>query len=156
MQDVSDKSLIHDSWVFSSLLSSTAIGNHSIYNPEKSSTSSKLEGASWNISYGDGSGASGDVYIDTLSIGGAVAKKQAVEVASNVSDSFITDYASGGLLGLGFDSINTGTLWLISFMHSVLRHRVKANLRASVTKPTKDILHQCQAFLSCSSIHREP
>lgn len=104
-----DKSLTYDSWVFSSELSSKAIGNHSIYDPSKSETSSKLEGASWNISYGDSSAASGDVYVDTISIGGAVAKKQAVELASNVSDQFVTDYASGGLLGLGFDSINTGT-----------------------------------------------
>ena len=109
VSSVDDNSLTYGSWVFSSELSSKAIGNHSIYDPSKSETSSKLEGASWNITYGDSSAASGDVYIDTVSIGGAIAKKQAVELASNVSDQFVTDFASGGLLGLGFDSINTGT-----------------------------------------------
>ena len=37
---------------------------HNIYNPAKSSTAKKASGA-WNISYGDGSTASGDPYTDT-------------------------------------------------------------------------------------------
>ena len=47
------------------------------YNPSQSGT--KKTGFSWNISYGDGSGASGDVYADTVEIGGVTATQQAVE-----------------------------------------------------------------------------
>ena len=96
------------SWVFSAELSTSEIGNHSVYDPTKSSTSSQLEGASWSITYGDSSSAGGDVYLDTVNVGGAVATGQAVETASNISSQFVSDYSSDGLLGLAFDSINTG------------------------------------------------
>jgi len=145
---VSDNSLIPGSWFFSSELSAKAIGNHSVYDPSKSKTSSKVDGASWNITYGDNSAASGDVYFDTVSVGGAVVKKQAIELASNVSDQFVTDYASGGLLGLGFDSINTGTLGGIPFRHPALHHKTYSNTQGSIPETPEDLLHQCQTIIS--------
>ena len=42
-----------------------------------------------------------------MSIGGATANTQAVELASQVSDSFVQDTASNGLVGLAFSKINT-------------------------------------------------
>ena len=105
---MSNDTLIILSWVFSAELSTSEIGNHSVYDPTKSSSSSQLEGASWSITYGDSSSAGGDVYTDTVNVGGAVATGQAVETASNISSQFISDYSSDGLLGLAFDSINTG------------------------------------------------
>ena len=54
-----------DLWVFSSELPASSQSGHSIYNPAKSSTAKKLSGYTWSISYGDGSGASGNVYTDT-------------------------------------------------------------------------------------------
>jgi hypothetical protein len=35
---------------------------HTIYNPAKSPTAEQMSGATWNIGYGDGSSASGNVY----------------------------------------------------------------------------------------------
>jgi Eukaryotic aspartyl protease len=35
---------------------------HVIYDPTKSGSAQLVEGATWNISYGDGSSASGNVY----------------------------------------------------------------------------------------------
>ncbi|KIW71976.1 hypothetical protein PV04_00201 [Phialophora macrospora] len=96
-----------DLWVFSSELSSSAQSGHSIYNPSKSSTSKKLNGASWSISYGDGSSASGDVYTDTVDIGGTTVTGQAVELAKTISAQFQQDENNDGLLGLAFSSINT-------------------------------------------------
>ncbi|MCJ1397104.1 Type I transmembrane sorting receptor [Xylographa trunciseda] len=96
-----------DLWVFSAELSTSEIGNHSVYDPTQSSTSSQIEGASWSITYGDSSSAGGDVYTDTVDVGGAIATDQAVETASNISSQFVSDYSSDGLLGLAFDSINT-------------------------------------------------
>ncbi|EXJ65384.1 hypothetical protein A1O7_01725 [Cladophialophora yegresii CBS 114405] len=96
-----------DLWVFSSELSSSVQAGHSIYDPSKSSTAKKLNGATWSISYGDGSSASGDVYTDTVDIGGTTVTGQAIELAKTVSAQFQQDENNDGLLGLGFSSINT-------------------------------------------------
>ncbi|KAA8652692.1 hypothetical protein EYZ11_007965 [Aspergillus tanneri] len=94
-----------DLWVFSSELPADEQTGHSIYKPGGNST--KLNGASWQISYGDGSSASGDVYKDTVNIGGVTANGQAVEAASKISQQFTQDKNNDGLLGLAFSSINT-------------------------------------------------
>ena len=65
-----------------------------------------LSGASWSISYGDGSSASGNVYTDKVAVGASVFPSQAVELAKTISSEFQSD-SSDGLLGLAFDSINT-------------------------------------------------
>ncbi|QRV95881.1 aspartyl protease [Ceratobasidium sp. AG-Ba] len=90
-----------DLWVWSSeyRASCSDLQGHSIYNPKKSSTSESLPGETWQISYGDGSHASGDVYLDTVVIGDIEIKRQAVEVAHQLSSEFI-ESGSDGLLGL--------------------------------------------------------
>ncbi|KAI0000737.1 Asp-domain-containing protein [Xylariaceae sp. FL0662B] len=98
-----------DFWVFSDELSSSEQSGHSIYSPSDSSTAKKVSGASWDISYGDGSGASGDVYTDVVNIGGVSFDAQAVEPASQISEQFTEDQNNDGLVGLAFSSINTVT-----------------------------------------------
>ncbi|KAH0842340.1 Aspartic protease pep1 [Fonsecaea pedrosoi] len=95
-------------WVFSSQLPSSERSGHSIYDPSKSKTSKQLSGATWKISYGDGSSASGSVYTDTVNVGGTTVTGQAVEVAKQISSQFQQDANNDGLLGLAFSSINTG------------------------------------------------
>lgn len=90
-----------DTWV---LGTSVASGSHTGYKP--SSSSSKESGESWKISYGDGSSASGDVYKDTITVGGTTVSGQAIERATTAAAAF-TSGAEDGLLGLAFDSINT-------------------------------------------------
>lgn len=68
-----------------------------------------MEGSFFNITYGDASFAFGDVGIDTVDIGGATVIKQAIGLPKEVSSSFIQDEASDGLVGLGFDRLNTIT-----------------------------------------------
>jgi len=99
-----------DLWVWSTLLKTTTAnsGSHTIYDPTKSSTAKKETGLTWNISYGDGSSASGSVYSDTVTLGGSLSvPNQAVEAASKLSSAFLTSTGSDGLLGLAFPTINT-------------------------------------------------
>lgn len=94
-------------WVFNTQLSRASTRGHTVFDPEKSSTFQTLEGATFNITYGDGSFASGGVGLDTVDIGGATVERQAIGLPTEVSDSFIEDTASNGLVGLAFSSINT-------------------------------------------------
>ena len=91
--------------MFSSELPSSEQSGHSIYKPSASST--KLSGYTWSISYGDSSSASGDVYRDSVTVGGVTATGQAVEAAKRISEQFTEDVNNDGLLGLAFSSINT-------------------------------------------------
>ncbi|KAI1129095.1 eukaryotic aspartyl protease [Nemania abortiva] len=77
-----------DCWVFSSSLSSSQEKNHN------------------KIEYGDGSNASGDCGADTLNIGGLEVKKQTIEMATKLSEQFVSN-TGDGLLGLAFSKINT-------------------------------------------------
>ncbi|KAL1647465.1 hypothetical protein SLS58_002795 [Diplodia intermedia] len=96
-----------DLWVFSSETPSNEVNGQAKYDPSKSSTSSKLSGATWKISYGDGSSSSGDVYKDKVTVGGLTVSSQAVEAAKVVSSEFTADSDNDGLLGLAFSSLNT-------------------------------------------------
>ncbi|XXG95222.1 hypothetical protein Hte_001482 [Hypoxylon texense] len=96
-----------DLWVFNSQLSNKATTGHTIYDPTQSNTFALMQGASFEISYGDGSGAAGNVGTDTVDIGGATVTAQAVELATAVSQSFVQDPNNNGLLGLAFSTINT-------------------------------------------------
>ncbi|UNI22947.1 hypothetical protein JDV02_008790 [Purpureocillium takamizusanense] len=95
-----------DLWVFSTETDGGSSKNHNLYSPSKSSTAKKLRGATWEITYADMSSCSGDVYTDTVTVGGLTVKTQAVESAQRVSQQFATG-ANDGLLGLAFSSINT-------------------------------------------------
>lgn len=79
---------------------------HNIFDSSKSSTFKKLQGYTWQISYGDGSSASGDVGNDVVSLGAVNVNPQAVELANTMSTQF-QQGAGDGLLGLAWPSINT-------------------------------------------------
>ncbi|KAI1375367.1 eukaryotic aspartyl protease [Hypoxylon crocopeplum] len=96
-----------DLWVFSSETPANEVMGQDAWDIDQSSTARLLSGASWSISYGDGSSSSGNVYLDTVSVGGVTVENQAVESARNVSLSFTQRPDTDGLLGLAFGSINT-------------------------------------------------
>ncbi|KAJ6786147.1 hypothetical protein PWT90_09845 [Aphanocladium album] len=95
-----------DLWVFNTQLSADQIQGRPVYDPSKSKTFKEIQGAKFQIRYGDGSGAEGNVGTDVVEVGGAVAPQQAVELATAVTDTFVKDTNNGGLLGLAFGSIN--------------------------------------------------
>lgn len=94
-------------WVFNTNLPASSQQGHTIYDPNQSSTFQLLEDNEFDISYGDGSGASGPVGLDTVNIGGAVVQQQAIGLPTEVSDSFVSDTSSNGLVGLAFSVLNT-------------------------------------------------
>jgi len=100
-----------DFWVFSTLLGPEATVGHNVFDPLKSKTFHNASGLDWEIGYGDGSGAAGIVGTDRVQVGGVTVTRQAVELASAVSRSFIEDTDSDGLVGLAFKKINRGG-WL--------------------------------------------
>ncbi|EXJ55653.1 hypothetical protein A1O7_08582 [Cladophialophora yegresii CBS 114405] len=96
------------SWVFNTNLPASSQQGHTIYDPTQSTTfSNALDGSTFNITYGDGSSASGPVGVDELDIGGATVAAQAIGLPDTVADSFVTDSASNGLVGLAFSQLNT-------------------------------------------------
>lgn len=96
-----------DLWVFNSQLSAATTKGHTIYDSTKSTTFKAITGATYSISYGDGSGSAGNVGTDTVTVGGVTVTGQAVELPTAVSGSFVTDTQSNGLLGLAYSKLNT-------------------------------------------------
>lgn len=96
-----------DLWVFNTQLDKAVTKGHSVYDPKASKTFSLINGAEFNVSYGDGSGASGIVGTDVVNLGGASFQAQAIELATDVSEQFIQDQNNDGLLGLAFSALNT-------------------------------------------------
>ncbi|KAH8901094.1 microbial aspartic proteinase [Thozetella sp. PMI_491] len=125
-----------DLWVFSSLTPSSQVNGQAIYNPSSSRSSSLVSSATWSINYGDKSTSSGVVYTDIITIGGLTVPNQEVEVAKQVSSALTANSMVDGLLGLGFDNINT-----------VRPTRAKtffSNIKSSLDSPifTIDLKHQ--------------
>lgn len=99
-----------DLWVFSSETPKTQSQGHTVLNLNESRTAQQMQGAKWQIQYGDGSTAAGNVYTDTVTIGSVTVPNQAIEGATTVGGSFTEDVATSGLLGLAMDTINQVTI----------------------------------------------
>jgi hypothetical protein len=99
-----------DTWVFNTNLPASAQRGHTVYDPTKSATfENALADSSFNVTYGDGSSCSGPVGVDTVDIGGSTVAKQAIGLPDIVSESFLVDSESNGLVGLAFSQLNTVT-----------------------------------------------
>ena len=106
----------------STLLSGKTV-HHNIFDYEKSHTFEHSAGQTWNITYGDGSSASGNVGTDVVNIGGIILKSQAVELAKKLSSSF-EQQAGDGLLGLAM-------VWFLRYPNRTVAdnlHRARSTL----------------------------
>lgn len=92
-----------DLWVFDK----TATGRG--FDSKAATGFTPMQGATFKISYGDGSSASGSVGTDVVKVGTASVSAQAVELANTVSAQFQQDTTTDGLLGLAFSTLNTVT-----------------------------------------------
>lgn len=78
---------------------------HKVFNPEESRTSIDQH-RTFTIEFADGSVVAGEVFEDTVSLGGLNATSQAVGVATEYSEGFaIAEFPPDGLLGMAFESI---------------------------------------------------
>lgn len=89
-----------------SVKNQTSGNEHTIFDSSKSSSFKQSSGSTWQIQYGDGSTASGDVGTDNVDAGGLIVQNQAIELAKTLSSQF-EQGPGDGLLGLAFGSINT-------------------------------------------------
>lgn len=135
-----------DLWTFSENTPSAQVNGHPKYRPSQSSTAKKLSGYSWSINYADGSNSKGDVYTDKVTIGGLTVKTQAVETATQVSSQFSNNPSSQftGLLGLGFDKLNTvrptqQKTWFSNIKSSLDKALFTANLNHQSGKSTPSL-----------------
>ncbi|CAG7559239.1 unnamed protein product [Fusarium equiseti] len=96
-----------DLWVFSTDTYQPDQAGHILYNPDKSKSSKRLNGQTWSIRYGDGTGASGIVYTDIVRVGGTYVNNMAVQSATEVSDGIASDKFAHGIMGLAMSSLNT-------------------------------------------------
>ncbi|KAG1768957.1 aspartic peptidase domain-containing protein [Suillus occidentalis] len=81
----------------------SACGGQERYNPSASSSSQPL-GTTFHVTYGDGSGAAGNVYKDTISLAGFKATAQTFGVATNATGFSQEKY--DGLMGMSFKSLS--------------------------------------------------
>ena len=96
-----------DFWVVSTLLHPAIWQKHKqAYDPAMSATFRNLSDLHWFIVYGDDSAAMGVVGSDTVRVGGVTVPGQAVELATNLTSTFVNDFENDGLVGLGFSNIN--------------------------------------------------
>ncbi|KAL4878891.1 aspartic peptidase domain-containing protein [Aspergillus karnatakaensis] len=96
-----------DVWVLNSRLPAASLDRRTVYDPSKSTTFKELDGAHFNITYGDDSYAKGPVGTETINVGGVSVSEQAIGVPTAVSSSFFEDTYTNGLVGLGFSTLNT-------------------------------------------------
>ncbi|KAH6977916.1 aspartic peptidase domain-containing protein [Fusarium venenatum] len=96
-----------DLWVFSTDTYQPDQAGHILYKPDNSKLCKRMNGQTWSIKYGDGTGASGIVYRDRVRVGGTYVNDMAVQSATEVSDGIAADKFAHGILGLAMSSLNT-------------------------------------------------
>ncbi|OJD18588.1 hypothetical protein AJ78_01429 [Emergomyces pasteurianus Ep9510] len=120
-----------DFWAFSDQLSEKQAGSHILYSP--SADTKELGGYTWNLTYGDGNQAEGNVYTDTVTLGTLKVPSQAIGAAQSVSTG-LTEGPADGILGLGFSSINSITPEGKAILFDTIKKRLDQPIFAAALK----------------------
>ncbi|KAI1470475.1 acid protease [Daldinia caldariorum] len=94
-----------DFWFFGNDSTGSNCKAHHCYRPEKSKTAKKLDGYTFNVTYGDQTHCSGPVYTDNVTIGGFTVKEQAVGLQNWLDD--METLNLDGIVGLSFGNGNS-------------------------------------------------
>ena len=94
-------------WLYGTDIPPSELGGQTQYNPSASSTFVNLTGETFDIGYGDGSGASGYAALESVNIGGATVPNQAIGVANQVVGGAVGDTGYDGIIGLAFEYGNS-------------------------------------------------
>lgn len=122
-----------DLWVASNGLPQSEQKGKKLYD---ASPANLIANSKWNISYADGSGASGKVYRDTVNIGGVTVTSQGVEAATSMAAEF-SKGGEDGLVGLGFPQQNTAQPQQKTFFENAVDQGLPKNLFAVELKHQK-------------------
>ena len=94
-------------WLYGTEVPANELGGQTQYDPSTSSTFVNLTGETFDIGYGDGSGASGYAALETVNIGGAIVPHQAIGVATAVRGGAVGNSGYDGIIGLAFKAGNS-------------------------------------------------
>lgn len=108
-----------NSWVYSSDFASAV---DSTYNNTISNTSRLQEGQSWHRCYGDETCDSGDVYTETVSVGGIIVNNQTIGVVREITNYRETPF--DGILGLSFNR-NTMSKFSITYQSRICQTKLR-------------------------------
>ncbi|OAQ62478.1 endothiapepsin precursor [Pochonia chlamydosporia 170] len=128
-----------DLWLFGADVRGSIDAGQQKWNQAASSTAKLIKNGKWSINYADGSGGKGTIYSDTISVAGVKVDGQGVEYATDVypmsNGGNILGSPVSGIVGFGFDSINSA---------SPKQQTLFSNMKRHLTKPlfTVDLKHK--------------
>ncbi|MCJ1466170.1 Type I transmembrane sorting receptor [Pseudocyphellaria aurata] len=102
-------------WVFSSEIGTS---NHEEYDPSKSTTS-KAAGSKWEVCYDGGRCVIGDLYTDTVSVGGITVDGQAVGAATQLNSVDFLNDGFDGVFGLSLHQKTFGKVPETTFLDHI-------------------------------------
>ena len=89
-------------WLYGPDIPANELGGQAQYNPSASTTFVNLTGETFDIGYGDGSGASGYAALESVSIGQSNVPNQAIGVADAIRGGAVGATGYDGIMGLAF------------------------------------------------------
>ena len=148
-----------DTWCFSTLQPDAQQRGHGVFDSSKSSTFSRMDGYTFSIRYGDGTGAEGVVGRDIMAAG-PLSVQFPISLANNVTQEFVDDTNNDGLVGLGFSNINSSTISPGSTSFSCIFHQplilTKYPARNSQAHAPTHLLRRGPRPTSPTDLHRQP
>lgn len=133
-----------DLWVLGTCVRGIIEKDQARWNASGSSTARPIQNSTWNTTFLDGSGATGTIFSDVVSLGGVKIHGHGVERATNVAPlaagGAILGSPISGVVGFAFDGLNTA---------QPKQRTLFSNMKSHLDKPlfTVDLKHQAGMWL---------